>query len=471
MKLLKLQLASFRCFEKFQIEFDPQLTVLVASNGAGKTSVLDAIAIALGPYVGAFDEGAGRHLSPTDILLRRVRITDSNEMEYAPLGVKLSAVGQFPDVLLEHLGEEDPTDPLHSWSRSLPGPKKTRNSVKDAKKLVDYGKWQQLKVREGVETVLPVLAYYGTGRLWQQKKLTLGKLPKTSRTIGYSDCLDPASSYKSLVEWFRYWNMNALNERLKATQAGVAYTPSEFDAYISSVENAVNLCLAPSGWKNLNYSFRQEELVAEHDQYGELPVEQLSDGIRNMIGMVADIAFRATKLNPQLGNQAAISSPGIVLIDEVDMHLHPEWQQVVLLGLTTAFPNIQFIVTTHSPQVLSTVDNSCIRLLRQRVEDGATLTEVIAPPLQTKGVASADVLATIMGIDPVPNVPEAQALSSYKQLIETDQLSDNPEAEQLRTSLLAHFGASHPVMLDCERLIRLQSIKKRLPPALSSVRE
>ena len=68
-----------------------------------------------------------------------------------------------------------------------------------------------------------------------------------------------------------------------------------------------------------------------------------------------------------------------------------------------------------------------------------------------------------MGIDPVPNVPEAQALSRYKQMIEMDQLS-SPDADQLREQLLAHFGANHPLMLECGRLIRLQAIKKRLPP-------
>lgn len=74
-----------------------------------------------------------------------------------------------------------------------------------------------------------------------------------------------------------------------------------------------------------------------------------------------------------------------------------------------------------------------------------------------------------MGIDPVPSVPEALALSRYKQMIEMDQLSSS-DADQLREQLLAHFGATHPLMLECERLIRLQSLKKRLPPASKSVK-
>jgi len=191
--------------------------------------------------------------------------------------------------------------------------------------------------------------------------MTDAKLPRTSRTVGYAGCLDPASSYKSFVAWFRYWNLNAKEAQIKSQEQGKTHLPTEFEGYIRAVSDAVNLCLGSAGWKDISYSFSRDALVARHDVHGELPVEMLSDGIRNMIGMVADIAFRATKLNPQLSGAAARETPGVVLIDEVDMHLHPEWQQVVLQNLTEAFPALQFIVTTHSPQVLTTVARENIR--------------------------------------------------------------------------------------------------------------
>lgn len=165
------------------------------------------------------------------------------------------------------------------------------------------------------------------------------------------------------------------------------------------MSGAVNISLRPSGWKDIAYSLSREELVAHHDQHGELAVELLSDGIRNMIGMVADIAFRATKLNPQLGSDAARKTPGIVLIDEVDMHLHPSWQQVVLQGLLSAFPCMQFIVTTHSPQVLSTVPAQSIRILEQRWNEELQTYQpvVVKPEMQAQGIPSADVLALASG--------------------------------------------------------------------------
>ncbi len=463
LNLQALKLRDYRCFEALDIDFHPQLTVLVAANGAGKTSVLDAIAVAFGPYVGAFDEAVGKHFESSDIRLFKARETVSREMEYAPNGVRLEAHGFIPDSLIDSVSDDHPPS---IWRRALTGPTKAKTTIKDAKELIDYGKRLQEAVRTpGKVVLLPLLAYYGTGRLWQQKKLMASKkIQRTSRTIGYADCLDPASSYKAFVEWFRYWNLNAKETRIKAQETGQRSTHTEFEGYIQSVSGAVNACLEPAGWKDIEYSFTEDALVAHHDHFGQLPVELLSDGIRNMIGMVADIAFRATKLNGHLGSEAAVRTPGIVLIDEVDMHLHPEWQQVVLQNLTRAFPTMQFIVTSHSPQVLTSVDASCIRRLSQTTdpETGATASVVEPVTTQTRGVSSADLLARIMGVDPVPDVPEARKLADYEALIQQNQ-HQTGDGQALRAELEQHFGGDHPVMRECERLIRLQGFKQRLP--------
>ncbi len=447
LSIRKLRLQDYRCFDAIDIEFHERLTVLVASNGAGKTSILDAIAVAFGPYVGAFDEATGKHFEPSDIRLVRVRETSSNEMEFAAKGVRLEATGWIPGSIGEPLALPS------TWKRVLSGPTKAKTTIKEAKELIEYGKRQQEAVRTlGGDVVLPLLAYYGTGRLWQQKKLTVGKLQRTSRTIGYADCLDPASSYKSFVEWFRYWSTNAFKDRIIANESGRIYEASEFDHFIASVSAAVDTCLAPAGWKDIVYSLSREELVAHHDQQGELPVELLSDGIRNMIGMVADIAFRATKLNSQLGSAAAKMTPGVVLIDEVDMHLHPEWQQVVLQSLTEAFPKLQFIVTTHSPQVLSTVRRENIRVIGRNIE-GQFIAE---PPLaSTYGEPSGQVMHNVMAVDPQPPVVEKADLLRLTELVDQGE-SGSAEAQQLMQSLLLALGAQHPQMQRLQRSILRQ---------------
>jgi len=455
LSLHSLKLRNYRCFEAIDIDFHPKLTVLVASNGAGKTSILDAIAVAFGPYIGAFDEAVGKHFEPSDIRQMRMRRTGTLEMEYAPNGVSLEATGYIPDPLAELLDVSDTA--ASTWRRTLSGPVKAKTTIKYAKQLIDYGKRMQVAVRtQGSEVLLPLVAYYGTGRLWQQKKLKVAKkIQRSSRTIGYKDSLDPASSYKSFVEWFRYWNLNATILQLKDQANEPDFR--ELRGYIESVKTAVDACLAPSGWEGLEYSFKLDTLVARHEVHGELPVEQLSDGIRNMIGMVADIAFRATKLNGQLGERAATETPGLVLIDEVDMHLHPEWQQLVLNNLTLAFPMLQFIVTTHSPQVISTVERDRIRMLSRDCDGVAHARE---PDAEVIGLESAIALNNVMLVNPVPPVPAANLISDYTALIE-NQEHNTPAGQALRSKLLAIYGANHAVILDADRLIRFQAFKHR----------
>ena len=100
------------------------------------------------------------------------------------------------------------------------------------------------------------------------------------------------------------------------------------------VQQAIDSVLQETGWHSLEYSVSHEKsLILKHDEHGTLKVELLSDGIRGVLAMVGDIAYRCIKLNPHLGLNAAKESSGVVMIDEVDMHLHPAWQQTILGNL------------------------------------------------------------------------------------------------------------------------------------------
>jgi predicted ATP-binding protein involved in virulence len=195
-----------------------------------------------------------------------------------------------------------------------------------------------------------------------------------------------------------------------------------------------------------------------------MPVSQLSDGIKSILAMVADIAHRCVRLNPQFGAEAARQTPGIVLIDEVELHLHPGWQQTIIASLQAAFPHIQFIVTTHSPQVLTTVPAECIRILSV-TPDG--MGHIHTPDRQTQGTGSASVLAQLQGVNSVPPLSIVRDLSTYTALIQQGQ-GESDEAKRLRTLLDAHFGADHPLIVECDRLLRYQAFKVRLPSRGSS---
>jgi predicted ATP-binding protein involved in virulence len=443
MKLTKLAVKNYRCFSNLEIDFHPELTVIVAHNGGGKTAILDAIAVALGPFIGAFDEATSKHFDNEDVRRIRVRETQSNEME-----------PQYP---LELIAISDINGVEKKWRRELQG-QKGRTTIKDAKAITKYGKDLQDKIRNSTTSesiILPIISYYGTGRLWKQKSLTEEKSRQVSRTAGYTDCLDPSSSYKSFAEWFRYASIADFEALYKAHQNGKPYLPTEFQDELNAVREAVNICLSILGWENLEYSSGLIEIVANHPQNGVLPISLLSDGIRNMIGLVADIAYRMVRLNPQLGVNAVKETPGIVLIDEVDMHLHPEWQQVVIGDLRKAFPKIQFIITTHSPQVLTTVMSESIRKV-QLDNDKA----IIQIPEFSYGFESNRVLESIQEVDPrPPQLDIVQQLKHYLNLVSEDRW-DSPEAKQLRAQLDVWFKDWEPQLINTDMDIRMREYRR-----------
>ncbi len=449
MRIDYLKVENYRCFKKFEIDFNQNLTVIVAENGVGKTAILDALAVAIGPFVGSFDTGKNQGFKKEDARLIVKEETSQTNLMESMFPIKLEAKGNIQENSIE-------------WTRELTG-EKSSTTTKDAKVLQSYAKDLQTHVRNDSHTianiVLPVISYYGTGRLWDKKHLPHSEAKASrSRLYGYANALDPKSTYKHFEQWFIDISRIQYDKLIRLIDSGnlgdaTLTLPSDYGA-LSAVRSALNTCLRTSGWTNLRYDFEFKELTAEHPEQGTVPVSRLSDGVRNILGMVADIAYRCTKLNPHLEN-APKETDGIVLIDEVDMHLHPKWQQHVVQSLMEAFPKIQFIVTTHSPQVLSTVDKANIRLINSYTENAET------PHFQTKGVASYEALAHIMSIDPIPDIEEATWLAQYKEYIELKKYMDD-EAIKLRTKLEMYFGSEHPEILESDRMIRLMEMKHKL---------
>ena len=439
LKINKLYLNNYRCFKDFTIDFHDQLTVLVATNGKGKTAILDAIAVAFGTFVNSTGVARGSVFHRSDVQKIKARETKTNEMEEVyPLVLEANGL----------INNED----TH-WSRELHKPKGA-TTTKDTKPLIQYGQDIRKKVVQKVDEILPLISYYGTGRLWGLKKITLNKKQhETSRLSGYIDCLDPLSSYKSFESWYVDICLAELELKIEEIEKNnLDISNNEFTVIRKSIQQAVNHIVEKNtGWKDIVYKKRAETIVAQNETFGELSLMQLSDGIRNMIGLVADIAYRAVKLNPHLEN-APKQTPGIVLIDEVDMHLHPKWQQTVLTDLTKAFPNIQFIVTTHSPQVLSTVKKEQIRILGDNV--------VSTPSTHSFGEDSSVLLAELMNVSPLPPLEIVEKRKEYQRLIE-DREYESPRAKQLQKELIENYGENSEFIIQTEMLIRrFEALKK-----------
>jgi predicted ATP-binding protein involved in virulence len=453
LRLDRVGISNYRCFAECDVRLHPKLTVFVAENGRGKTAILDALSIALGPVV---DEFTGirqwARIESGDV--RQVR---QDGYMAAQVPTALSARGVIDGESLEWQ--------VRRAVASTSGRTSTRDSTQLRKgaaalkgRLDSYSKHERK-----LPPPLPLIAYYGTGRLWAEQRLTEGRRRRDpsplGRLSGYQDCLSSASSFKAFAAWYGYM-MNAARN-----PTSVAADPNENPVkLLAAVRDATRVVLDPTGWTDLDWDFPPQgdesqtsggQLVVEHPLHGKLPLSRLSDGVRNMIALVADVAHRCVRLNPHFGIEAARSTPGVLLIDEVDMHLHPGWQQEVVGLLQQAFPRLQLVVTTHSPQVLSTVDSESIYMLS--ITDGKGALD--QPAYQTRGVESADVLARVMGVHAVPKVKEAQWLSLYRALVQAGE-DDTPEAKKLLIRLVDHFGEQHPVMHEVNTLQRLQQFKR-----------
>lgn len=340
MYLQRVSLHNFKCFEDMSIDFHNKLTVIAGINGAGKTSVLEGISITLSTMFAPLDGAKGRGIDKTQARLKAYTIGSTSDVQ-AQYPVTISATAT--------LGDQQVT-----WERSL-NTAKGSTTIKDAKDLLAVAEQYQERLRSGDTTlILPVIAYYGTGRLWDyHREKQSDVFESNTRTNGYIDSVDGTANIKLMMNWFAKMTV----QKYQNQENGLGGVP-ELDAVFSAMEKCYSLITNADDVK-IQYNMGTRELdVSYKDENGErmrIPINQLSDGYKSTISLVADIAYRMAVLNPQLLGDVCQKTHGVILIDEVDLHLHPSWQQRILNDLTTVFPMVQFIVTTHAPAVINTI--------------------------------------------------------------------------------------------------------------------
>lgn len=449
-----LTLTNFRCFRDFTVAFNLEkrdvfsaeekppvgpLTVLVARNGRGKTSVLDALRILFGTYANAFSQrsqDAGQvkssvHATHSDIRLFR----DGND-----------ALAQCDELAINatmQLGAETATVGRKLLKR--PG---SRTTTREIAPITDFAGALAARRARGEDVVWPLVAFYGTGRLWNATKNTKRTLlAMSSPAFGYENCLGESHDFKAVAAWLT----KAVSKR-NIDAADDLKRDRVMEAQIQAVTRCLEPILEHEGYlPELTIESLTDELaIKQQTPDGAIPmaISQLSDGVRAVFGLVADIAFRCAKLNPFRGADAPLMTNGVVLIDEVDLHLHPAWQQRILNMLQRAFPQLQFIVTTHSPQVVSSVPKECVRVVNPDAESASSLSS------QTQGVESQDVLANVFGTNPAPERDQwVMKLEEYAdQVAQGKALGDSPLYAELR----GHYGADYQPLLRIELQRRFQ---------------
>lgn len=430
LKLTSLELTNFRRFATLHVDFHPNLTVLIAPNGGGKTAVLDAIALVLYHHYIARFGVSFEALEFRDSDHRRVRT--STESHAAEKAGGSAYVTLRPDI---DTGMSGHTPPATVSPGSTLGSQISSENAATLSGLFQLFQQVEQQVPTDAKFLLPVVAYYSTVRRLNPDLATQGPGSAAgSRLAGYAGCLDSGVNYQHFLDRFAQWYRITSDAKIRAMETGVEYEPGEFDRYMAAVRQAVDTCLAGTGWGSLNFSVTLQSLTVVHETMGEQQVGMLSEGVRSVLAMAADIAHRCVVLNPHRGAEAC-SSPGVVLIDELDLHLHPEWQQRIIESLRTAFPNIQFIVTTHSPQVLTTVTASQIRVLPDIGTDTERADE---PDFNPLAHSAGDALSRVMGVAAKPTTGDmgqiALNLELYKYELRRGR-SDSERARQAKEAL------------------------------------
>ena len=417
MKLKVVEIDNYRAIDHLWIPLDSALTVLHGDNTCGKTSVLGAIAVGLGAIPELLPGIPGIDFLDTDL-----RAGESF------VQVDLAATHDL------------------AWKRErMYGAEKeaSQTAIRGRERLNDKLSRIVLADREANPPVdLPVVAYYGIDRVvfdvpesWRGAG---GDVPphtaftdrgaaerwRLPRYAALEGALSARAKYGQLLQWFRVKEDEELREQRE--RRDFDYRRKDLSAVRSAISSMLDSVSEPRiDVRPLRF------LVAVKRDDGRantLEISQLSGGQRAVLALAADLARRMAQGNPHLDDP--LQSEAVVLIDEVELHLHPSWQQRILTDLRRTFPNTQFIVSTHSPQVLTTVEpHHVVHLAR---EDG----RIVAGSASgwTYGAEAGDVLSAVMGVDQRPDNAFTRKLARYRRLI-GDGRGESAEALALRREL------------------------------------
>ncbi len=388
MKLKRVEIENYRAIEELALPLHPDLTVLHGANGHGKTSVLSAIAKGLGSIPMLLPDVSGIGFLMTD---RR---------KLQPLRVSLTTVDEI------------------SWDRQVQGERRKTSSRRYLKTS------SQRYLKEAISAIveadreeakpidLPIVAFYDTDRAaFDAPHRRRGFKTEFPRYAALEGALAPRTNFREFFKWFYALENEELRE--KNERRDWDYQLKEMRAVRTAIERMVSRVSDPRiRLRPLRFVVSMESEAGETE---ELALDQLSGGYRIMLALAADLARRMAQGNPHLRNP--LQSEAIVLIDEVDLHLHPAWQQHVLTGLARTFPNTQFVVSTHSPQVLTTVHpEHIVQLYREngRIAAGR-------PSAPTYGAEAGSVLEAVMNVRERPSAEYnefVKKLEEYMRLVD-----------------------------------------------------
>ena len=412
MKIQSIDIAGFRGISDLSLNFSEGINVLAGINGAGKSAVLDCTAILLSRLIGRIrsSAGTGRFFSESDI---------SNDVRETRNSIEIHFQGETVQWCVtkgrKGLGKQRITRP---------------------KQLRKHIERLHSGLEEDEHSALPLAVYYPVNRAVLDIPLRIRKRHRFDRLAAYDQALSGSgSSFRMFFEWFRQREDLENEHRLEK--------PRFRDRQLQAVRTATKDLLP--GFKNLKVRRSPLRMVVEKNGE-ELIVNQLSDGEKCTLAMIGDLARRMAIANPHMEDPLVVEA--VVLIDEVDLHLHPSWQRTLASTLEKTFPQCQFLISTHSPAILSYLDPNRIWML-ERTNCGIEAKR----PDQTYGQTVDRVLEDIMNV-PARPMEIRDKLAKLFLKIEQKKLQ---KAKRILRELKSDIGID-PDLVKAEAMIRRKEI-------------
>jgi predicted ATP-binding protein involved in virulence len=413
-----VSIQNFRGIEELALSFAPGVNLLIGENGAGKTSILEALSVALGAYLAGVPQIVASGFQQEDFRCRVEQVSSaSSHAEYFSPKVEMTISANGTSMTAIRTRED----------RSGNGKTKTTG-----KEIANYAQ----KITNLREANLPVLSYMGISRVISAKRADFGKGKRNQindRRCGYIGCLDSLIDKNSILEWVKKMSYMQTLEGKKVAELTLFHQiVAAFMKQMNDLEETPTVVYS-AAFDGLAY-LEQKDLQ---------PISQLSAGYQSLLWMAMELAFRLAQLNPEMKDPQ--QATGIVLIDEVDMHLHPRWQWKVVPTLSSVFPNIQFIIATHSPIIIS----SCKQANLIRISE---LKEV-DHPADAYAYSVRDVVELIQGSNGIPE--ELQKLSS--QFDEALNQENYEKAKELLEEMRAEYGSDNTEVKTAELELMLET--------------
>ena len=390
MKINQLTLKNYRGVKDMSLEFHKNMNIFHGCNGSGKSTILDSVAIMLSWFVSRlkYSKSSGRQITESDI---------ANGTRFS--SIEVNCIDESPDIHWKLVKSK------RGYGR--------HDEKSNLSSLSEYTKLLQEKIASEEEKLnLPLFVYYPVNRAVLDIPLRISKKHSFTLFAAFDDALTSGANFRTFFEWFRE-REDLENENRKYRSSFIQPDDFQFpDPQLQAVRKALEEFLPE--FKDL--TVRRSPLRMEIKKNGKrLTVNQLSDGERCLIALIGDLARRIAIANPVLENP--LNGKGIVLIDEVDLHLHPKWQRMLVPKLNQVFPNIQFIISTHSPHVITHAQPENIFLL-----DSSEHGIVFHRPIESYGKNVDRILEDLMGLETTRPDYVNQELNNLFDIISNGEL-------------------------------------------------